>query len=104
MQYLEEIYVKHCLESSEITYYKIYVDGVLKNFGQNKTNEDTFHNITKNTDEHLQFKISREGNKPIKYLDFPNRNYKKVDLISYRKHTHIKARYISTPITRTVIN
>jgi len=36
LQYLEEIFVKHCLENKEITYYKRYVDNLLIIFDQNK--------------------------------------------------------------------
>ena len=29
LQYLEETYIKHCLENKETTYYKRYVDDIL---------------------------------------------------------------------------
>jgi len=45
------------------------LDDILTTFVQNETSVDTIHNIIKNTDRHLEFKISREGNKPIIYLD-----------------------------------
>jgi len=84
------MYVKHCLENTEITYYKRYVDDILITIDQNKTSEDTIHNIMNNTDEHLEFKISREDNKTINYLELSiNRNANNVDLNIYRKPTHI---------------
>jgi len=84
------MYVKHCLENTEITYYKRYVDDILIIFHQNKTSEDTIHNIMNNTDEHLEFKISREDNKTLNYLELSiNRNANNVDLNIYRKPTHI---------------
>jgi len=39
LQYLEETYIKHCLENKEITCYKRYVDVALIIFDQNKTDE-----------------------------------------------------------------
>jgi len=90
LQYLEVMYVKHCRENKEITYYKRYVDDILIIFDQNKTSEDTVHIIMNNTDEHLEFKISREDNKTIYYLDLSiNRNANNVDLNIYRKPTYI---------------
>jgi len=90
LQYLEVMYVKHCLGNKEITYYKRYVDDILIIFDQNKTSEDTIHIIMNNTDEHLEFKISREDNKTINYLDFSiNRNANNVYLNIYRKPTYI---------------
>jgi hypothetical protein len=41
LQYLEEIYVKHCLGNKEITFYKRYVDDILIIYDQNRTYEDT---------------------------------------------------------------
>ena len=81
LQYLEKTYVKHCLENEETTYYKRYVDDTLIIFPRNKTDEDTTHNIINNTDEQLEFKISREENETINYLDLSvNRNTKNVNL------------------------
>jgi hypothetical protein len=39
LEYLEEIYVKHCLENKEITFYKSYVDDILIIYDQNRTDE-----------------------------------------------------------------
>jgi len=86
LQYLDEKYVKHCLENKEITYYKRYVDDILIIFDQNKTSEDKIH-IMNNINEHLEFKISRED-KTINYLDLSiNTNAKNVDLNIYRSPT-----------------
>jgi hypothetical protein len=71
----EETYVKHCLENKEITYYKIYVDDILKIFDQNKISENTIHSFMNSADEHLEFKISKEENRITNYLDLSiNRN------------------------------
>ena len=53
LQYLEETYVKHCLENKEITYYKRYVEDILIIFEQSTISEHTIHNFMNNVDEHL---------------------------------------------------
>ena len=89
-QYLEETYVKHCLENKEITYYKRYVDDILIVFDKNKIDEDTIHNNINNADEQLEFKISREENETINYLDLSiNSKTNNVNLNVYRKPTYI---------------
>jgi hypothetical protein len=69
VQYLEETYMKHCLENKKITYYKMYVDDIIIIFDKNKIDEDTIHNNINNTDEHLEFKLSNEEYETINYLD-----------------------------------
>jgi hypothetical protein len=82
--------VKHCLEYKEITYYKRYVDDILIVFDKNKIDEDTIHNNINNTDEQLEFKISREENETINYLDLSiNRKTNNMNLNIYRKPTYI---------------
>jgi hypothetical protein len=93
LQYLEETYVKHCLENREITYYERYVGDILIIYDQNRTNEDTIHNIINNTDEQLEFKVSGEENRIINYLD----------LGIYRKPTWT-SQYTSPPITHSIIS
>jgi hypothetical protein len=90
LQYLEETYVKHCLEYKEMTYYKRYVDDTLIIFDQNKISEHTIRNFMNNVDENLEFKMSTEENKVISYLDLSiNRNANNVDLSIYRNPTDI---------------
>jgi hypothetical protein len=85
LQYLEEIYVKQCLENKEITFYK---DTWLTY--QNRTNKDTIYNMINNIGEHLEFKISREEYKTINYHDLSiNRNISSMDLNIYRKPTYM---------------
>jgi hypothetical protein len=69
LQYLEVIYVKHCLEKKGFKYYKRYVDDILIVFDKNKIDKDIIHNNINNTDEYLEFKISREENETKNYLD-----------------------------------
>jgi len=90
LQYLEETYIKHCLENKEITYYKRYVDDILIIFDQNKIDEHTLCNFMNNVDEHLEFKMSTEENSVTNYLDLSiNRNASNIDLCIYRKPTYI---------------
>jgi hypothetical protein len=90
LQYLEETYLKHCLENKEITYYERHVDDILIIFDQNKISEHTIRNFMNNVAEHLEFKMSTEENRIINYLDLSiNRNTNNVDLSIYRKPTYI---------------
>jgi hypothetical protein len=90
LQYLEETYVKHCLENKEITYYKRYADDILIIFDQNKIDEHTIHNFMNNVDKHLEFKMSTEEHSVINYLDLSiNRNANNMDLCFYSKPTYI---------------
>jgi len=90
LHYLEETYVKHCLENKEITYYKRYVDDILIIFDQNKIDEHTIHIFMSNVDKHLEFKIYTEENSVANYLDLSiNRNASSMDLCIYRKPTYI---------------
>ena len=54
--------MKNCLENKEITYYKRYLNDRLIVFDKNKIDEDNIHNKVNNTNEQLEFKISREEN------------------------------------------
>ena len=88
--YLEETYIKHCLENKEITYYKRYVDDILMIFDQNKTDEHTIHNFMNNVDKHLEFKMATEEHSITNYLDLAiNRNTDNIELCIYRKPTYI---------------
>jgi hypothetical protein len=89
LQYLEETYVKHCLENKEITYYKRYVDDILIIFDKNKIDEDTIHNNINNNDEQVEFKIAREENETTNYLDLSINRKTNVNLNIYRKPTYI---------------
>jgi hypothetical protein len=77
------------LENKEITYYKRYVDDILIIFYKNKIDEDTIHNNINNNDEQLEFKISREENETINYLDLSINRKTNVNLNIYRKPTYI---------------
>jgi hypothetical protein len=104
-QYLEEKYVKHCLENKEITYYKRHIDDIMIIFDQNKIDEHSIHNFMNNVDEHLEIKMSTEENNVTNYLDISiNRNASNMDLCIFRKPTCIDIKYTFLPTTRTAIN
>jgi hypothetical protein len=55
LQYLENIYIKHWLESKEILFYKCYVDDILIAYDQEKTDEQIISQRINGIDN-LQFK------------------------------------------------
>jgi hypothetical protein len=88
LQLIEELHIKHWIESQEIVYYKSYVDDILIIFDQHRTNETPMTSAMKNINEQLDFKATREINKSINYLDLTmNRNMNKIKLIIYIKPT-----------------
>ena len=105
LQYLEEIFVKQCLEKKEITYYKRYVDDLLIIFVQNKINADTIYSMINNIDKHLEFKISQKTNNTINYLHFSvNRTASNIELKAIENlHTWISL-YTSPPTIHLIKN
>ena len=86
LQYIEETYIKHWLESKEIVYFKRYVDDILIIYKQKKTNEQTGLEEINTIDQNLQFKTSSEQNNIINHLDITvDRN--NIDIRIYRKLT-----------------
>jgi hypothetical protein len=84
------MYVKHCLETKEIIFYKRYVYDILIIYDQNRTNEDTIHNMVNSIDKQLEFKITTDDNKTIRFFDLSiNRNVNNIDLDIYRKPTYM---------------
>jgi hypothetical protein len=89
LQFLEETYIKHWMETKEIIYYRRYVNDILIISDQNKTNEKTIINHMNNIDKHPEFKITEEENKSINYFDLSiHRNINNIDLSIYRKPKH----------------
>jgi len=88
MQRIEELFIKHWIESQEIFYYKRYVDDIII-YDQNKINEIAITNIMNGINEQLEFKATEEINNSINYLDLTiNRNINKIELNIYRKPTN----------------
>jgi hypothetical protein len=88
LQQLENIYIKHWLDSKEIVIYKRYVDDILIMYDQRKTDEHSFLQKINEVDENLQFKISTESNNTINYLDLLiYRNGRNINIAIYRKPT-----------------
>ena len=88
LQYIEQIYIKHWLESKEITYYRRYIDDILIIYNINNINEQKISHYINNIDKNLQFKSTNEENNTISYLDLLiYRNNNNLDLSIYRKPT-----------------
>ena len=68
LQHLENIYLKHWLDSKEIMFYKRYVDNILIMFDQRKIDEHIILHKINRADRNLQFKISTETNYVLTYL------------------------------------
>jgi len=85
LQYLEEKYVKHCLEHIDIIYQRRYVDDLVSIYDQSRTNTDK---ILNHINDHLEFKISKVNN-TLQYLDLSiSRNNNNIELDIYRKLTY----------------
>jgi len=81
LQHIEELYIRHWIESKEIIYYKMCVDDIIIIFNHNKTNETAITSIMNNINEQLEFKATMEVNKSINYLDLTiSRNINKIEL------------------------
>jgi hypothetical protein len=89
LQHIEELFIKHWIESQEIFYYKRYVDDIIIMYDQNKTNEIAITNVMNGINEQLEFKATEEINNSINYLDLTiNRNINKIELDIYRTPTN----------------
>jgi hypothetical protein len=70
LQFFEELIIRHWTENGEIPYYRRYVDDVIIiMFDQNKINEELITICMKNKHKCLEFKLTKEENYNIKYLD-----------------------------------
>jgi len=69
LQYLEEKYIKHCLEHKDILYYRRYVHDLLLIYYQSRISAENIYNFINHIDVHLKFKISEEKNHTLQYLD-----------------------------------
>jgi hypothetical protein len=89
LQHIEELFIKHWIESQEIFYYKRYVDDIIIIYDQNKINEIAITNVMNGINEQLEFKATEEINNSINYLVLTiNRNINKIELDIYRKPTN----------------
>ena len=88
LQHLENIYIKHWLDSKEIIYYTRYVDFISITYDQRKIDEQTILHKINRVDENLQFKMSTEINNTINYLDtLIHRDNNTINIRIYRKTT-----------------
>jgi hypothetical protein len=58
LQHLENMYIKHSLDSKEITFYKRYVDDILILYDQQNIDEHMILHKINGVDKNLQFKVS----------------------------------------------
>jgi hypothetical protein len=88
LQYFENIYIKHWLDSKEMVFYKRYVDDIMILYDQQRTDKHKILQQINEIDKHLQFKISTEVNNTINYLDILiHRNNDAITIEIYRKPT-----------------
>ena len=86
IQYFESLHVKHWLESSEIIFYKRYVDDIFIVYDTGKTNAQNIFKKIYKIDPNLQFKITYETDNTITYMDLSiSRSNNKLELGIYRK-------------------
>jgi len=86
LQHIEELFIKHWIESEEIFYSKRCIDDIIIIYDQN---EIAITNVMNGINEHLEFKATEEINNSINYLDLTiNRNINKIELDIYRKPTN----------------
>ena len=86
IQYFENLHIKHWLESTEIIFYKRYVDDIFIIYDTSKTNEPDICKEINNIDPHLQFKLTTEINNTITYMDLAiSRGDDDLELSIYRK-------------------
>jgi len=89
LQYLEEEYIKHCLEHKDIVYYRRYVDDLLIIYDQSRIKVDKILNFISNVDARLEFNLSQEAENTLQYLDLSiRRNDNNIELDIYRKQTY----------------
>jgi hypothetical protein len=89
LQYLENIYIRHWLESKEVIYCKRYVDDILILYDQRKIDENMIMCKISEIDRNFQFKISTETKNTINYLDLliHRNNNNNITIGIYRKPT-----------------
>ena len=82
--------IKHWIETSEIIYYKRYVDDIVIIFNHNKITEDSNTKHINNIHKFLEFKQTEEEHNTINYLDLHiHRNDNSIELGIYRKPTQL---------------
>jgi hypothetical protein len=86
LQIFQELFIKHWIESGEISYYKRCVD-ILIIFDQSKTNENSIMGHMNNVHKYVEFRLTIEENNNINYLDLTiHRNNNNLSVGIYRKH------------------
>jgi hypothetical protein len=68
LQYLDETYIKHWLDSKEIMFYNSYVDDILIIYNQRNIDDQIILHQINSIDKNLQSKLSTEENNTINNL------------------------------------
>ena len=87
LKYLEEKYIKHCLEHKDILYYRRYVDDLLI-YDQNEISADKIHNFINHIGIHLEFKTSEEINNTLSFIDLSISRNNNIELEIFIKPTY----------------
>jgi 2-succinyl-5-enolpyruvyl-6-hydroxy-3-cyclohexene-1-carboxylate synthase len=92
LQYIEEMFIKHRLETQETIFYRRYVDDILIISDTTKTNEHTIQNFMNSLHPFLLFTPTTEVENTITYLDLAiHRQNHTFQLSIHHKPTQIDA-------------
>ena len=72
---IKNLFIKHWIESTSVTYYSKYVDYIFIIFGTKNTTEDTILNNMNNTNKYIKFKMIAEEKNTINYLQLTITRY-----------------------------
>jgi hypothetical protein len=88
LQYYENLFIRHLLESKNIIYYTRYVDDIFIIYDKTITNPDHLTNNMNNIHENIIFKPTHENNNQINVLDLLLiRKESSIEMDIYRKPT-----------------
>jgi len=89
LQRIENNYIKQCIDSEEIYYYKRYVDDIIILFNINKIQEEQLLQGINHIEQNLTFKLTTEDNNKINFLGLTiTRKISKLEIGIYRKETN----------------
>ena len=69
LQYIENIHIKHLIESRNIVYYARYVDDIFVIYDITKTSIDEIQKYVDHIHKNLKLTITQENNNQISFLD-----------------------------------
>jgi hypothetical protein len=87
LQYIENIHIKHLIESRNIVYYARYVDDIFAIYDITKASRDEIQYVDR-IHKNLKLTITLENNNQVSFLDLLiTRQNHKLDIDIYRKST-----------------